>query len=252
MWERFKRMIRSVVGFFIELGEDPELILKQNLRDMEDQIPEMNKNIALVRSAVTLLEKEVADLTRQDQELTAKIKAALKMNRRDVALTFANTLETVRKDLKASQAQLEINKQAYEKANRVKRHFLNTVQQKSREVASALSTKRRAEWQSRVAEAMGNFSVAGIDATHDEMIRKIEAASAMDEAKMEVALDNVNAQQLDIEEEAKKLQASDTLRQFEIEMGIVSDGVSRTANAVPETEEDAEAVKTIGSEILKG
>ncbi len=250
MWARFKRMVRSFVGFFIELGEDPELILKQNIRDLEDQLPEINQNIAYVRSTVTLLEKEIAKLKTQEADLAAKIKASLKADRRDLAVTFATTLETVRKDLKASQGQLETSKAAYDKAMKIKRQFVNHLNQKTREVSSALSAKRRSEWQGKVADAMENFKVAGIDATHDEMIRKVEEQSAMGEAKMEMALESVDAQQFDIEEEAKRLQANDTLRQFELEMGLVSDGVSATADVVPEDEE-LDSVKTIASERLR-
>ena len=42
MWQRLSRVIRSFVGFFISVAEDPELILQQNIRDMNDQVPRMN------------------------------------------------------------------------------------------------------------------------------------------------------------------------------------------------------------------
>lgn len=252
MWARFKRIIRSFVGFFIELGEDPELILKQNLRDMEDQLPEINRNLAYVRSTVNLLEKEIAKLKAQEAELAAKIKAALKVGKRDIALNFATTLEVVRKDMASSKGQLETSKLAYEKALRVKRQFLNNLQQKSREVASALSAKRRAAWQAKVADAMEGFKVAGIDASHDEMITRIEQQASLDEAKMEVALDNVDAQQFDIEMEARKIQANSTLAEFEAELGLVGDGVASAADAVPESEGAADIVKSLEAEVVDG
>ena len=33
MFQRLSRMIRSFIGFFISVAEDPELILQQNIRD---------------------------------------------------------------------------------------------------------------------------------------------------------------------------------------------------------------------------
>ena len=47
MWNRFKRAMRSFVGFFVTSIEDPELILEQNIRDMNDQVPRMNESIAM-------------------------------------------------------------------------------------------------------------------------------------------------------------------------------------------------------------
>jgi hypothetical protein len=65
MWARLSRVIRSFVGFFISVAEDPELILQQNIRDMNDQVPRMNESIAMVKANVTLLEKEEAKYKEQ-------------------------------------------------------------------------------------------------------------------------------------------------------------------------------------------
>src|SRR5690348_12254563 len=58
MWNRFRRAMRSFAGFFVSSIEDPELILEQNIRDLNDQVPRMNESIAMVRANLTLLEKE--------------------------------------------------------------------------------------------------------------------------------------------------------------------------------------------------
>ena len=44
MWQRFTRVIRSFIGFFISTAENPEIILQQNIRDMNDQVPRMNES----------------------------------------------------------------------------------------------------------------------------------------------------------------------------------------------------------------
>ena len=63
------------------------------------------------------------------------------------------------------------------------------------------------------------FEVAGISQTHDEMVRKIEEETAVNEARMDMALSNVDQQKIKIEEEAQKLQANELVKQFKIEMG---------------------------------
>src|SRR5215471_13629212 len=85
MWERLKRLVRSFVGFFISVAEDPELILQQNIRDMNDQVPRMNESIAMVKANVTLLEREQAKYQDDIASLTAKVKAAIQANRDDIA-----------------------------------------------------------------------------------------------------------------------------------------------------------------------
>ena len=49
MWKRFVRAIKSLFGGLISSIEDPKLILEQNIREMNDQIPKMNENIATVK-----------------------------------------------------------------------------------------------------------------------------------------------------------------------------------------------------------
>src|ERR1700740_2178230 len=96
MWQRFTRVIRSFVGFFISVAEDPELILQQNIRDMNDQVPRMNESIAMVKANVTLLAKEEAKYKDDVNNLTSKVKAAIQAGRDDLAGSFAVQLEQLR------------------------------------------------------------------------------------------------------------------------------------------------------------
>src|SRR5229473_539210 len=154
MWQRFRRAMRSMFGWMISSVEDPEMILEQNIRDLNDQVPKMNESIAMVKANVTLLEKD----------------------------------------------------------------------RKTNDAMQALRDARRAKWQSKVADAMESFQVAGIDATHDEMLQKIQETTAVNEARMDMALSNVDTQGLKIEEEAEKIRASELLKQFKQEMGLEAPG----------------------------
>src|SRR6476659_2064966 len=104
MWQRFKRAMRSFVGFFVSSIEDPELILEQNVRDMNDQVPKMNESIAMVRANVTLLEKENAKYKQETNELTARVKAAIQAGRDDLAAQYATRLQTEKSALSRNEA----------------------------------------------------------------------------------------------------------------------------------------------------
>ena len=220
MWQRFSRMIRSFVGFFISVAEDPELILQQNIRDMNDQVPRMNESIAMVKANVTLLEKEDAKYKTDMANLTAKVKASIQANRDDLAGAFATQLEQVRGALARTQGQLQTARAAFEKAMSVKQAFMREKERKTQEALNAIADYRRAQWQKKVADAMEQFEVAGISQTHDEMVRKIEEMTAVNEARMDMALSNVDHQRVKIEDEAEKIQASELVKQFKIEMGL--------------------------------
>lgn len=222
MWSRFTRMIRSFVGFFVSAAENPEIILEQNIRDMNDQVPAMNESIAMVKANVTLLEKEEGKYKTDVSDLAGKVKAAIQNGRDDIAGNYAVQLEQVRSALVRTQAQLTTARAAYGKANNVKQAFLREKERKTREAMSAIRDYRRSQWQKKVADAMEQFEVAGISQTHDEMVTKIEQSTAVNEARMEMALDNVDQQKFQIEEEAEKMRASELVKQFKAEMGLIS------------------------------
>jgi len=222
MWQRIKRVCRSAFGAAVDAAEDPEMILKQNIRDLEDQVPKMNESIAMVQAQVTLLEKDAQRLEVQERELTNKARAALKANRRDIAMTYATQLEQVKQDRAQNQRNLQGAEAAYDKAMKVKEAFMRTKQHKVEEAKRALQSAKRAEWQAKVADAMESFQVGGGDQTHDEMLRKLDEKSALNEAKLEMALTNVDTAGFEIEAEAKKLEANETLLALEAELGMGS------------------------------
>ena len=235
MWRRFVRVVRSFVGLFISVAENPEIILEQNIRDMNDQVPRMNESIAMVKANVTLLEREEAKYNAQFADLTAKVRAAIQAGRDDIAGTFAVQLEQMRGALARTQGQLATARAAFDKAMVVKQAFLREKDRKTQEALGAIRDYRRAQWQKKVADALEQFEVAGISQTHDEMIRKVEEMTAVNEARMDMALGNVDQQAVEIEEEAEKLRAGELVKQFKVEMGL----------ARPEGE--ATTQKTIGS-----
>jgi phage shock protein A len=238
MWQRFTRMIRSFIGFFISVAEDPEMILQQNIRDMNDQVPRMNESIAMVKANVTLLEREQAKYQQSIGDLTAKVKAAIQAGRDDIAGSFAAQLEQTKSALARNQGQLTTARAAFDKAMTVKQAFMQEKDRKTQEALSAIADHRRAQWQKKVADVMEQFNVAGISQTHDEMVRKIEEETAVNEARMDMALSNVDQQKIKIEDEAQKMQASELVKQFKIEMGLASPASTTAAGAATE--------KTIG------
>ena len=233
--------MRSFVGFFVSTIEDPEMILEQNIRDMNDQVPKMNESIAMVRANVTLLEKENSKYRTEVGDLTAKVKAAIQAGRDDLAAQYATRLQMEKGALARNEQQLDGAKSAYDKAIIVKKAFMREKERKTAEATAALRDARRSKWQSKVADAMESFEVAGIDATHDEMLRKVEEQTAVNEARMAMALETVDHQALKVEEDAEAIQAQELVKQFKMEMGLSS--------PAPVSEVAPEGEKTIGKKV---
>lgn len=228
--------------------EDPRLILEQNIREMNDQVPKMNENIATVKANVVLLQKEVRRAEQEVVDLTSKIKAAIQANRDDIAQNYAVQLEKVRDTLTRTKEQLTHASAAYDKALQVKKAFMREKERKIQEAKEALRAHERAKWQAKVADTLEQFEVAGVDQTHDEMITRINEQTAKNEARMEMALDSVDQQALQIEEDAENIRASELVKQFKLEMGL-GEPAPPTQQQInlPEGEQE-EAPKTLGKE----
>jgi phage shock protein A len=257
VWSRFTRWVKSVFGGAISAVEDPRLILEQNIRELNDQVPKMNENIATVKANVMMLQKEGNRLNRQIESLTSKIKAAIQAERDDIAQQYAMQLEKAKEELQRNKEQLKYASAAYDKSLQVKKAFMREKENKIQEARDAMRAHERAKWQSRVADAMEQFEVSGVDQTHEEMVQRLNQQTARSEARMELALDSVDTEALKIEEDAESIRAAELVKQFKMEMNMDA-GEKASASSKEETaegqvelpEEPAreESEKTIGKE----
>ena len=221
MWKRFKRAMRALFGKAVSTIEDPKLILEQNIRDLNDQVPKMNENIATVKASVTLLEKELQKYKREYTDIVSKMKAAIQAGRDDIASNYALRLESVKSHMQQTNVQYQTAKKAYEKSLEVKKAFMKEKDRKIAEAKEALRAHERAKWQAKIADTLETFEVGGVDQTHDEMLQKINEETALNEARMEMALDSVDTDTMKLEEEAEKIRADELVKQFKLEMGML-------------------------------
>ena len=245
LWTRFKRLIRSIFGGAISSLENPRLILEQNIRELNEQVPKMNENIATVKANVILLQKEERRARSEVEMLTSKIKAALQGGREDLAQQQALRLEAARNQFDKSKEQLAYASAAYDKAQQVKKVFMRERQRKIDEAQEALRAHERAKWQSEIADALEQFEVAGIDNTHGEMISRLDQETARNEARMEMALDSVDADALRLDEDSESFRAAEIVRQMKIEMGLEKEAEKPTLTRL-NLDEPESGDRTIG------
>jgi phage shock protein A len=219
MIARLKRLLRAIFGSWLENIENPELILKQNIRDLNDQIPKMNENIAMVRANVLLLENEKSKIAAKHEQFVMRIRAALQANRRDLALNFATTLEEVIENQRTNLEQLEVASVAFERALQVKQAFLKEKERRTREAIAAIRAAEQARWQRRLADAIQDIESGGLAQTHEDMIQRIEEKAAKDKAYLDIAMHSPR-ETFTIEEEVKKLEANEIVTNMERELGL--------------------------------
>lgn len=237
MWKRFVRAIRALFGGAVQAIEDPKLILEQNIREMNDQVPRMNQNIATVKANVTLLENELKKYKNEYNDLISKMKASIKAGRDDIAANYAMRVESLKSHIAQTQSQLETAVLAYEKALEIKKAFMKERERKIAEAREALRAHERAKWQAKIADTMEQFEVAGVDQTHREMIDRLNQKTAHNEARVDIVLDSIDTESMKIDEEAEKIRAMDLVQQYKLEMGLGAGAPAESTKEQPQQED---------------
>lgn len=224
MWKRFTRVIRSFVGFFISTMEDPKLILEQTVRDMQDRVPVMNQGLAKARGGIIMIHNEIKQYEREISLLTAKIKACVASRDESLGGQYAIRLKKTQEAVARDQEQLQAAQAGYDSLLKMKEKFMREMRLKTEEAMAAIRESEAAQWKSELADVFEQFEVAGVDATHDEMIGKLRQKNAEAEGRLAMAADSVDAKSLAVDETADELEGKELFKAFQMEMGVGGGG----------------------------
>ena len=224
LWARISRVFRASTGAALDKIENPELVLQQTIRDMRDRVPELNNSVAQVMATERLLAKNKENLSRQVVDLDSKIKAAVKMNRDDIATAYIGQLQQAQVDLERTDAQLELASSASKNALKARDNYVLNMKKRTAEAMQLISAAKQAKLQEQLAQTMEGFNIGDDASTFNEMREKIERRVASAEAKLQLGSASVDSQMADIEREAMDIQLHDKLLEYNQQMGLLGAG----------------------------
>lgn len=236
MFARLSRLLRAWVGFFISIGEDPEIMLQDAIEEMRMTMPKLNSVLVATRATVIRLEEERDALLREERSLTASIQAALRdgsAEARTLAEEDALQLQQLRTDLASTQEQLAAASKAHESAmvsvDALKSRLKDRIEVSQR----ALKERRKAQTMKVAADAIVELQSYGVASTADKFLEQIKQEVAESKAAVEVATGGIDTQTIGRERTARKLKAAGILQQFEVEMGISAPPTATSATVTP-------------------
>ena len=230
VWSRLKRSVRAVFGGIVERTEDPEMILQQTIRDMQERVPGLNDSVSKVMATERLLLKDKDRLAQQVVELDSKIKASVKMGRDDIATAYIGQLQQSQLDLQKTGVQLEQAQTASKQALKARDNYVLQLKKRQAEAMQLISQSRQAKIQEQLAQTMASFDLGDDASTFNEMREKIDRRLATAEAKMQLGASSVDAQMQDIEREAMDMQLQDKLLEYKASMGMIGAGNANNDN----------------------
>ncbi len=206
IFDRFKTVVSSNINDMISKAENPEKMLNQLLIDMNQQMVESKKSVAMAIADEKKIERELLEQKRQVEEWERKAVIAVKAGRDDLAKEALLRKQEAENYYLQLKPQWESQKAAVEKLKETLRMLQNKIDEAARKKNILIARAKRAEAQQKIQKTLTSMSgnTSAFD-TFDRMAKKVDELEARAEASVELA---DLSQSSSLEKEFAKLESS--------------------------------------------
>ena len=185
--ERIRTVLKSNINALISKAEDPEKMLNQLLMDMNEQLIEAKKQVAMSIADEKKLERQLIENKGQAEEWERKAMLAVKAGKDDLAKEAL--VRKQESDGYASSFQKEWDNQhsAVEQLKDALRQLQSKIEEASRKKNLLVARAKRAEAQKQIQQTMGSLSATSSFDTFDRMAQKVDQIEAEADAMKELA-----------------------------------------------------------------
>jgi len=187
IFSRLGTLIKSNINDLITKAEDPEKMLGQVLLEMQQQLVEAKKAVAIAIADEKKLQKQYTSETDKAKEWERKAMVAVRAGDDGLArqaLARKQEHETIATQF---QQQWISQKQAVEKLKDALRLLNNKIEEAKRKKNILIARKKRAEAQQQIANTMQGLGDTSAFDTFDRMAERIQLMEAEAEAGAELA-----------------------------------------------------------------
>ncbi len=221
LWKALAAQMNKVANFF--WTADPIAQLQYEYDKAVDQMKDGREGLEQYRALVERVTRQVNGDRQHVESLEARVKAYLQAGERETASKFALELQKAKKELAENEAQLKLHETAYNNNVTKIKHAtkkLADLKQKIQKYDAELKLSRAEAELAKLAHTF-NFDVTTDFGQIEDVIQdKI----GLNRAKVRVAADlsGEGLEAIKQEEAVEKAMADKALREFEIEMGMVT------------------------------
>ena len=187
IFARLATLIKSNLNDLISRSEDPEKMLNQVVIDMQNQLIEAKKQVAVSIADEKRLAKQAEQEAANSAEWERRAMLAIKAG--DDSLAKEALARKKEHDQLAGtlKEQWQKQKQAVEQLKTALRMLNNKIEEAKRKKNVLIARKKRAEAQRAIQETMSGMNNASAFETFDRMAAKIDQIEAEAEAEGEIA-----------------------------------------------------------------
>lgn len=231
LWRSLRAQLNKLANFF--WTADPIAQMQYEYDLSVEQLKEGREGLEQYRGLVERVARQVAADKAHVSSLESKIRAYLQAGERETAARFALELQKAKESLKENEAQLQMHEQAYSNNVEKIKHAsanLGKIREKIQKYDAELKMSRA---EAEMAKLATSFK---FDMTTDfgQIEAVIQDKIALNRGKARVAADlsGEGIEEVRRDQAVEKAMADQALRQFEVDMGLVTPataGVEETA-----------------------
>jgi phage shock protein A len=250
IFSRLGTLIKSNINDLITKAEDPEKMLTQVLLEMQQQLVEAKKAVAVAIADEKKLQKQYTAETDKSKEWERKAMVAVRAgddNLARQALARKQEHETIATQF---QQQWLAQKHAVEKLKDALRLLNNKIEEAKRKKNILIARKKRAEAQQQIANTMQGLGDTSAFDTFERMADRIQLMEAEAEAGAELAGelsgDTLESKFLALESGGHGSE-DDALAELKAKMGLLESGTTTETKRLTAGETDQEPATDDGA-----
>lgn len=235
LWRAFRAQMNKIANFF--WTADPIAQMQYEYDLAVEQLKTGREGLEQYRALVERVSRQVAGDKQHVSSLEAKIKSYLQANDRESAAKFALELQKGKKELEENQGQLTMHEEAYNNNVAKIKHAMKKLADIKEKIVKYDAELKMSRAEAEMAKLATSFDF-NVTTDFGQIEDVIQDKIGLNRAKARVAADLSSEGLEDVkrEEAMEKVMADQALRDFEVQMGMVT----------PETATVSDATKELG------
>ncbi len=221
IWKAFAAQMNKIANFF--WTADPIAQLQYEYDKAVEQMKEGREGLEQYRALVERVTRQVNSDRQHVASLEARVKAYLKAGERDTAAKFALELQKAKKELAENEAQLKLHETAYDNNVTKIKHASKKLADLKTKIQKYDAELKLSRAEAELAKLAQSFN---FDLTTDfgQIEDVIQDKIGLNRAKVRVAADlsGQGLEEIKREQAVEESMAADALREFEVELGLVT------------------------------
>lgn len=221
LWAVLGAQVNKLANFF--WTADPIAQMQYEYDTAVSQLQDGRKGLEQYRALVERVSLQVTNAQKHAASLEAKVKAYLQAGDRETASKFALEMQKAKSELEENQAQLKMHEEAYTNSLEKIKHASSKLAKVREKIQKYDAELKMSKAEAEIAQLAQSFN---FDVTTDfgQIENVIQDKIGLNRAKSRVAADLSQEGLVDIKREqaAEKVMADQALRQFEVEMGLIT------------------------------